>query len=618
MNKKMILLIMSLILLLNISYAFGETTEIQPADIVITLNEEVMILEEPPYIINGRTLLPLRYIFEPLGLEVSWVEETRTALGKKDGLTIKLPIGSVNAVVNGNLVKLEVPATIINDRTYVPVRFVAESTGAIVSWNEKTRTVSIKADIEEYDNLSINQLLISIYGDVANLTDENTGEIRDKYHTIIKKINEISEKNDLNIIEFKNVVAELGKSINFEISTNQSLKYMLEKFNLEKQKNTAKSILDLKSKYEVFEFDSGDKYYGPLENGSVSGFGLYEFASDTILIGQLKNSTRNGYATNAYDTGYQYANYVNDILVGYEYSYNLYEKTAAISLIQHKNGKREGKSYELRYDINGNLLYDKYETFLNDKQVGISEINFTDGTNRFDRAGSVINDIVVRVDKDKEYFILPTNSDGISVSSRTGFGYKRFSDGVEYIGEFFEEARLADGLYYGMDDSSNLSTNLMDQVANEIIKENTNEIQTEEEKIKVLHDYLADHIMYDPYSDGDNNYADLSHTAYGALVDGVAVCDGYAEAFKYLLDKVNIETVMIFGEAYDDGTAFTQVENHAWNLVKVNDKYFHYDLTWDDDDLNGTIHYDYYKKSNGYFDDTHWWNGSDYLEYIMY
>ncbi len=70
--------ILILILFLNMTIAYGDEI-----GVVVTLNNEVMILEEPAYIINNRTLLPLRYMLEPLGLEVSWINKTRTIIAKK-------------------------------------------------------------------------------------------------------------------------------------------------------------------------------------------------------------------------------------------------------------------------------------------------------------------------------------------------------------------------------------------------------------------------------------------------------------------------------------------------------------------------------------------------------
>lgn len=93
--------------------------------------------------VNGRTLVPLRAIFESLGADVLWDNDTRTAHARWDGGSLSLPIGSSQAVVNGEVRSLDVPAQLIDGRTMVPLRFVAESMGALVGWYQNTRAVTI-------------------------------------------------------------------------------------------------------------------------------------------------------------------------------------------------------------------------------------------------------------------------------------------------------------------------------------------------------------------------------------------------------------------------------------------------------------------------------------------
>lgn len=96
-----------------------------------------------PYISNDRTLLPIRAVSERLGAEVSWVSETETAVIEKDGTRIELVKDSDTALVNGSEVKLEQPAVIVQGRVMVPIRFIAEQLGCDVSWDETDRKVSI-------------------------------------------------------------------------------------------------------------------------------------------------------------------------------------------------------------------------------------------------------------------------------------------------------------------------------------------------------------------------------------------------------------------------------------------------------------------------------------------
>ena len=89
----------------------------------------------------------------------------------------------------------------------------------------------------------------------------------------------------------------------------------------------------------------------------------------------------------------------------------------------------------------------------------------------------------------------------------------------------------------------------------------------------MLHDRLAAQVMYD-------GSAANAHDAYGALVDGKAVCEGYAKAFQYLLQKAGMQSFLITGSSTNpvSGTA----EGHAWNVVRVAGEYYHVDTVWDD------------------------------------
>ena len=94
-------------------------------------------------------MLPARFVAENLGAEVEWDEEKRlvTVTGKSlktgEEVTILITIGKETAIVNGKELKLDSPAFIENDRTYTPVRFIAEELGASVEWLEASRKVII-------------------------------------------------------------------------------------------------------------------------------------------------------------------------------------------------------------------------------------------------------------------------------------------------------------------------------------------------------------------------------------------------------------------------------------------------------------------------------------------
>ena len=137
-KKIQILLIIFIILLFN-QGVFAEPVR-------VLINDHHLVVPVDPIIENDRTLVPLRAIFEVLGAEVLWDGSTRTVTGTRDNNIIKLQIDNKVATINGEPVELEVPARIVDDSTLVPIRFISESLGALVNWDNITRTVLIKSD----------------------------------------------------------------------------------------------------------------------------------------------------------------------------------------------------------------------------------------------------------------------------------------------------------------------------------------------------------------------------------------------------------------------------------------------------------------------------------------
>ena len=101
-----------------------------------------------PIIRNDRTMLPARFVAEALGADVEWNGDEQKVLITRGDITIEIYIDSDKAYVNGNELFLDSPAFVENDRTYTPVRFIAEALGAKVDWEEETKQVIITKDIE--------------------------------------------------------------------------------------------------------------------------------------------------------------------------------------------------------------------------------------------------------------------------------------------------------------------------------------------------------------------------------------------------------------------------------------------------------------------------------------
>lgn len=108
-----------------------------------TVNGETKSNDVAPVIVNDRTMLPIRFVAEAMGATVLWDDETRTVTVTLGNITVTLVVGESVATVNGEEKELDSPSFIENDRTYLPVRFVMEALGLDVSWDEITRQVTI-------------------------------------------------------------------------------------------------------------------------------------------------------------------------------------------------------------------------------------------------------------------------------------------------------------------------------------------------------------------------------------------------------------------------------------------------------------------------------------------
>lgn len=114
-----------------------------PNAITVIVNGKEVSFDQPPIIQNGRTLVPLRAIFEALNGTVDWDDTTKTVTSKRSDVIISLQIGSDQMIVNNEVKVLDVPAQIINSRTLVPVRAISEAFGCNVGWDGNTKTVTI-------------------------------------------------------------------------------------------------------------------------------------------------------------------------------------------------------------------------------------------------------------------------------------------------------------------------------------------------------------------------------------------------------------------------------------------------------------------------------------------
>jgi len=144
-----------IIMMLIMSQIFLGQNVYATTGVSVNVNGEKVIFTQEPIIKDGRTLVPLRAIFEALGMNVDWDQETKGIIAYNESVIIKLQIGNKFATVgnrNSEVITtaLDVVPQIFNNSTLVPVRFISEASGADVIWEQSTKTVYIKSNSDRY------------------------------------------------------------------------------------------------------------------------------------------------------------------------------------------------------------------------------------------------------------------------------------------------------------------------------------------------------------------------------------------------------------------------------------------------------------------------------------
>lgn len=139
MKKRIICAILTFVLAFSNFCVLGFADE----GINVTLNGELLTFDVSPQSINGRTMVPMRKIFEAMGAIVNWDNENQIVTAVKDDITVIMQINNAVIRVNNDEILLDVPPQVVDSRTLVPARAVAESLNAEVLWDGETKTVII-------------------------------------------------------------------------------------------------------------------------------------------------------------------------------------------------------------------------------------------------------------------------------------------------------------------------------------------------------------------------------------------------------------------------------------------------------------------------------------------
>lgn len=225
----------------------------------------------------------------------------------------------------------------------------------------------------------------------------------------------------------------------------------------------------------------------------------------------------------------------------------------SIPTLEYKNEFYKADEFdyvELINDFNikdKNQLLNAYYTIINS---GINEFSFY-CNNEYEEC---INDVVTLADNQKLLSILNGFVHPFNSFSSIETIYDNYGKVTVKINKSYTEEQIIQ----------------INKKVDEIIEKEIKPTMDNKEKIKAIHDYIINNATYDKDKSDKNITKYNSSTAYGALLEGYAICGGYTDAMEIFLDRFNIPSFEVISE------------NHIWNAVYLNNKWYHLDLTWDD------------------------------------
>lgn len=229
-------------------------------NIKVFVNAKEISFDIPPTIINGRTMVPLRGIFEALNVNVQWDANTKMVIATKDNVIIRLQVDNKTAHINEKTIELDVPAIIQNGRTLVPVRFISESLQATVEWDGDNNQIKIS----EKENLRDKNLELHKNTEIR-LSDKFYENNEYNFKIILPvgwKEHSKNEETDAQLITLCNENELLGLPMISIISTKNIYNANLDSLmnglkpelymQLENLKETSRKLVNLNSQKGVF------------------------------------------------------------------------------------------------------------------------------------------------------------------------------------------------------------------------------------------------------------------------------------------------------------------------------------------------------------------------------
>lgn len=161
-----------------------------------SINNDKKTMDAAPFIKNSRTMVPIRFIMDAFNGETSWDDKTKTVFIKYNGNEIQIPVNKNIIKVNGSDIKIDSPAIIKDNRTFVPVRFIVENFGMNIEFKDKTREVVIMENITPVSNTNTQtDTQNSNFDTVNNSDDKNINNSNNLNNNINQQDNKNTQNN---------------------------------------------------------------------------------------------------------------------------------------------------------------------------------------------------------------------------------------------------------------------------------------------------------------------------------------------------------------------------------------------------------------------------------------
>lgn len=574
MKKRLLILISFFILFSfgNIS-SYGYNTNENPQPITVKLNGQPLKFDAEPIIEKDRTMVPMRTIFENLGAEVDWIEDIQTVIGYKryKGLSemfIKLKIGDDTMYRNGKSFPLDSPPIIRNDRTLVPVRFIAESFGIKVDWDAESRAVLLSYDTEELqgtkliDDISYkprffeNGLKVMIPEYWQESDNSNKFGYKDEENNIQMAVEVMGLETPKTLDEF----TEESKSSIFDEYKDKIVFTGSDKININ---NIDVNVVYLKNSSITPEINQVIYHFTSLDYGYKIRFSYYSESNDSQLLNIISNIVN----------------------------------TIEISGVTFNFDNEHYIEYGPFFDYGMNLSSEIYSSM----QVE-NEFNFK-GTIKED---ANLEYLVVSISKENEKseFKIPVLNNEFDSQIYTPFGLGKHN--ITIATPKSQENPSQKIMQFSIINASNQNTRylipslLVEKDDRDIVElaaeitQNAEEFLNQNDKAKDIFKWIYENIEYD--IQGTN---DTPRSAKGVLTDKKGTQEEIAYLYAGLLRASEIPCKLVKGTINEDEGTY-----HVWNEIEINGKWIIVDVNWgsgyvdiDSDNITKELDMNYFNPS---------------------